>query len=47
MRLGEYQELVCVKKVDFGIYLSTSSASEEKGTASGKADSADGSKAGG
>lgn len=38
MRLGEYQELVCVKKVDFGIYLSTSSASE-KGTASGKADS--------
>ena len=29
MRLGEYQELVCVKKVDFGIYLSTSSASEE------------------
>ena len=30
MRLGEYQELVCVKKVDFGIYLSTSSASEER-----------------
>ena len=30
MRLGEYQELVCVKKVDFGIYLSKSSASEER-----------------
>lgn len=30
MRLGEYQELVCVKKVDFGIYLSTPSASEER-----------------
>ena len=30
MRLGEYQELVCVKKVDFGIYLSTSSDSEER-----------------
>ena len=26
----EYQELVCVKKVDFGIYLSTSSTSEER-----------------
>lgn len=30
MRLGEYQELVCVKQVDFGIYLSTSLASEER-----------------
>lgn len=30
MRLGEYQELVCVKQVDFGIYLSTSSDSEER-----------------
>ena len=30
MRLGEYQELVCVKNVDFGIYLSTSSDSEER-----------------
>ena len=30
MKLGEYQELVCVKKVDFGVYLSENKDSEEK-----------------
>ena len=30
MKLGEYQELVCVKKVDFGVYLSERIDSEEK-----------------
>lgn len=30
MRLGEYQELICVKKVDFGIYLSDSKDAEER-----------------
>ena len=30
MRLGEYQELVCVKKVDFGIYVPPSSASKKR-----------------
>lgn len=30
MRLGEYQELIYVKKVDFGIYLSVSRDSDER-----------------
>ena len=30
MRLGEYQELVCIKKVDFGIYLSKKAGDEER-----------------
>ena len=30
MRLGEYQELIYAKKVDFGIYLSPSMSSEER-----------------
>ena len=30
MRLGEYQELVCIKKVDFGIYLSQKVGDEER-----------------
>ena len=30
MKLGEYQELVYVKKVDFGVYLSENKESEEK-----------------
>ena len=30
MRLGEFQELTYIKKVDFGIYLSDNTASEER-----------------
>lgn len=30
MKLGEYQELVYIKKVDFGIYLAENDASEER-----------------
>lgn len=30
MRLGEYQELVCVKKVEFGIYLAEKQNDEER-----------------
>ena len=30
MKLGEYQELIYVKKVEFGIYLAESQASEER-----------------
>lgn len=30
MKLGEYQELYCVKKVDFGIYLAENKSSSEK-----------------
>ena len=30
MRLGEYQELVYVKKVEFGIYLATEQGAEER-----------------
>ena len=30
MKLGEYQELIYAKKVDFGIYLSPSMSSEER-----------------
>ena len=30
MRLGEYQELNVIKKVDFGIYLAPSGNSDEK-----------------
>lgn len=30
MRLGEYQELVCVKKKDFGIYLAENATDEER-----------------
>ena len=30
MRLGEYQELIYVKKVEFGIYLAESQNAEER-----------------
>jgi predicted RNA-binding protein (virulence factor B family) len=30
MRLGEYQELIYVKKVEFGIYLAESQGAEER-----------------
>lgn len=30
MRLGEYQELVCIKRVDFGIYLAKKQGDEER-----------------
>ena len=30
MRLGEYQELIYIKKVDFGIYLSQKLGDEER-----------------
>ncbi len=36
MRLGEYQELYCVKKVDFGIYLADDPSAEERVLLPGK-----------